>query len=99
MAPNPPATAAAPNLPPDPPIDTANLPRVQDLIASGAALPALRLSLHVYDPVPANRYVLLNGARVHEGEFTADGLKLLQITPAGAVLEWRGRRMFLGAGD
>jgi hypothetical protein len=87
-----PATAGAP-------IDTANLPKVQDLIAAGAGLPEMHLSLHVYDPSPAKRYVLLNGAKLREGEFTPEGLKLLQITQTGAVLEWRGRRAFLGAGD
>ena len=79
-------------------IDTTNMPRVQDLIASGATLPELRLSLHVFDAAPANRYVLLNGARLHEGEFTSEGVKVLQIAPAGVALEWRGRRMFLSAG-
>jgi hypothetical protein len=79
-------------------IDIASVPKVHDLIAAGAALPELRLSLHVYDPVAAHRYILLNGTRLREGEFTPDGLQLLQITPGGAVLEWRGRRMFLAAG-
>jgi len=81
----------------NPAIDVRSLPAVPDLIASGAALPELRLSLHVYDPMPANRYVLLNGTRLGEGEFTRDGVKVVQITPAGAVLEWQGRRMFLSA--
>ena len=78
-------------------IDTRALPTVPELIAAGTALPELRLSLHVYDPAPANRYVLLNGTRLGEGEFTRDGVKVVQITTAGAVLEWQGRRMFLAA--
>lgn len=81
----------------NPVIDARSLPTVPDLIASGAALPALRLSLHVYDPLPANRYILLNGTRLGEGEFTRDGVKVVQITAAGAVLEWQGRLMFLSA--
>lgn len=90
------ATVTAPTA--DAPIiDTTNLPRVQDLIAAGTALPELRLSLHVFDAAPANRYVLLNGARMREGELTQEGVKVLQIAPAGVVLEWRGRRMFLSA--
>jgi general secretion pathway protein B len=101
----PPSTTAVPQLPAAstpppanaPVIDTANLPRVQDLIAAGAGLPELRLSLHVFDAVPANRYVLLNGMRLREGEFTPEGVKVLQIAPTGVVLEWRGRRMFLSA--
>lgn len=99
------ATAPAPAIPANAdaaaaqPVDTANLPRVQELIAAGAGLPEMHLSLHVYDPSATKRYVLLNGAKLREGEFTPEGLKLLQITQTGAVLEWRGRRMFLGAGD
>lgn len=92
-----PAAAATPPPANAPVIDTTNLPRVQDLIAAGTGLPELRLSLHVFDAAPANRYVLLNGTRLREGEFTPEGVKVLQIAPAGVVLEWRGRRMFLSA--
>lgn len=103
QSPVPAATATASNPPapaPAPPqgIDVTTLPKVQDLIAAGTALPELRLSLHVYDPVPARRYVLLNGAKLREGETTPEGLRVLLITPAGVALEWRGRRMFLSAG-
>jgi general secretion pathway protein B len=92
-----PAVAATPPPANTSVIDTTNLPRVQDLIAAGTGLPPLRLSLHVFDAAPANRYVLLNGTRLREGEFTPEGVKVLQIAPAGVVLEWRGRRMFLSA--
>jgi general secretion pathway protein B len=80
-----------------PDIDITTLPKVQDLLAAGVTLPQLTLSLHVYDPQPANRYVLLNGKRTREGDFTTDGARIVQITATGVVLEWRGRRMFLSA--
>jgi len=91
--PAPVASAAAPT-----PIDTTALPRYQDLVSSGVALPTLQLNLHVHDAQPANRYVLLNGGKLREGEFTPDGVKVLQIVPAGVVLEMRGQRFFLAAG-
>jgi hypothetical protein len=74
------------------------LPSVQDLAAAGVTLPALQLNLHVYDANPVNRYVLLNSARLHEGDFTAEGIKVERITPTGVILESRGRRFVLNAG-
>lgn len=75
-----------------------NLPSAQDLRAAGIALPALQLNLHVYDASPLRRYVLLNGVRLAEGEFTPDGVKVEQITPEGVVLDASGRRFLLSAG-
>lgn len=75
-----------------------NLPSAQDLRAAGVALPNLQLNLHVYDATSTRRYVLLNGVRLGEGEFTPDGVKVEQITPDGVVLDASGRRFLLSAG-
>ncbi|MEP7313305.1 MAG: general secretion pathway protein GspB [Pseudomonadota bacterium] len=75
------------------------LPTMQDLNAGGAGIPPLRLSLHAYDPNPANRYVLLNASRLREGESTPEGVRLERITEFGAVLSWRGRRFTLQRGE
>jgi general secretion pathway protein B len=91
-APVPPAFPASQN------IDVSTLPKVSDMLAAGVALPALQLSWHVYDAIPQNRYVLLNGARLREGDSTPDGVRVVAIAPAGVVVEWRSRRMFLNAG-
>lgn len=56
------------------------------------------MNLHVYDPTPALRYVLLNGLRLTEGEFTPDGIKVETIVEGGVVLEARGQRFLLPAG-
>ena len=103
----PPVNAAdfEPAVPPrQPPSDATiatdmGLPTMQDLNAGGAGIPELRLSLHAYDPNPANRYVLLNSARLREGEATAEGVRLERITEFGAVLSWRGRRFTLMRGE
>jgi general secretion pathway protein B len=76
----------------------AELPTAQDLAIAGITLPTLQLNLHVYDTNPANRYVLLNSKRLHEGDYTAEGIKLERITAAGVVLESNGRRFRLNAG-
>lgn len=101
-----PAAAAAPApqpLQPEPAtpaqdIDITTLPKVSDMMAAGVGLPTMQLSWHVYDAQPQSRYVLLNGARLREGEFTSEGVRVAAIVPTGVVVEWRGRRMFLNAG-
>lgn len=80
------------------PADFDRLPRLDELRAAGVALPELQLNLHVYDPAPAYRSVLLNGHRLREGEFTPNGVKVEGITPMGVVLEAAGRRFRLDVG-
>jgi general secretion pathway protein B len=66
---------------------------------SGGSLPDLRLSLHVYDADPSQRYMLLNGMRLREGDVMPDGLRVERITEDGAVMGWRGRRFLLPRGE
>ena len=80
-------------------VDTAGLPTAEDLRVSGVSLPQLNVALHVYDAVPANRYLLMNSQRLREGEVNADGVTIEHITPEGAVLRWRERRFVLTPGD
>lgn len=111
-APLPSYATPAPSLPPEPasrPSVTApavapapraadGLPTARQLRASGVALPSLTLNLHVYDPSPSLRYVLMNGRQLMEGESTPDGIKVDTITEDGVVLEARGQRFKLPAG-
>ena len=78
---------------------TGNLPSDDDLRASGVTLPELHLSLHVYDDVAANRFVLLNSSRLREGQETAEGVMVEHIDPTGVVLSWRGRRFRMHPGN
>jgi general secretion pathway protein B len=94
----PPATSTIAARPAMPPTDLATLPSLQDVVAAGVNLPTLVMNMHVYDPAPTQRYVLLNGLRLTEGEFTADGIKVEAITERGAVLDARGHRFLLVAG-
>ena len=75
------------------------LPTLNDLNAGGANLPELHLSLHVFDPDPTHRYVLLNSTRLREGEMTPDGIRLERVTEAGVILAWHGRRFTLERGE
>ena len=85
--------------PATPAAGTGNLPSDDDLRASGVTLPELHLSLHVYDDVAANRFVLLNSSRLREGQETAEGVMVERIDPTGVVLSWRGRRFRMHPGN
>ena len=63
--------------------------------AEREGLPPLRLSMHVYDPDPAARFVLIDGHRLRQGDTVADGLVVEAIRPDGVVLDRRGRRFLL----
>lgn len=58
------------------------------------ALPALRLSMHVFAGDPAQRFVVLNDSRLAEGDKTADDVTLREVRRDGAVLEFQGQRFF-----
>jgi general secretion pathway protein B len=66
------------------------------LVARGQNVPEVALSLHVYDPDPAKRFVFVNGQRGSDGDTLPSGLRIEQIVPEGAVLSWNGNR-FLAA--
>ncbi len=63
--------------------------------ARGVKIPDLRLDMHVYAPQSADRFVFVNMQKLREGEATADGLRVENITPQGAVLSWQGKRFLL----
>lgn len=58
------------------------------------ALPALRLSMHVFASDPAQRFVVLNDSRLAEGDKTSDEVTLREVRRDGAVLEFQGQRFF-----
>jgi general secretion pathway protein B len=92
-----PARPAAAATPPAPRID--NLPTARDLVAQGVSLPALQIQLLAYDEVPADRFVLLDGRRLREGDEVGDGIRVESIVPGGVVLNARGRRFVVLAGS
>jgi general secretion pathway protein B len=62
----------------------------------GGALPELRLDLHVYAANPAERYAFINMHKVREGDTTAEGVQVKEITREGVVLDYRGTEFLLG---
>ena len=64
-------------------------------VASTPGIPELRLDLHAYDPLPQNRFVLINMKRLHEGDSLPEGVKVENITPDGVVLSHNGSKFLL----
>lgn len=90
------ATAAAPPSA-DPARPEEVLPTIYQLpYTTRKDLPKLELSMHVYSPVPAERFVVLNGKRfMLDSPAPGPELTLVDIVTDGAVLEFRGQRFLL----
>jgi general secretion pathway protein B len=54
-------------------------------------LPALKISMHVYAPDPAQRFVVINGAHEGEGDSIEGGVTVREIRPTDIVLEFQGK--------
>lgn len=70
------------------------MPGADEVIARGG-VPPLHLDLHVYANEPQQRFVFVNSRKYREGDTLAEGPVVEQITPDGAVLNFRGSRFKL----
>ncbi len=69
---------------------------LQNYAELSGKLPELRLDLHVYAARPAERYAFINMHKVREGDITPEGVRVMQITSEGVVLDYRGTEFLLG---
>lgn len=60
-----------------------------------ATLPPLRLSVHVYAEVPTQRFAIVDGQRLREGDVLANDLQLLEIHREGLRFRWLDRTLWL----
>jgi general secretion pathway protein B len=58
-------------------------------------LPDLRISVLVYAEAPENRFVLMNGERLREGQELPNGLLLEEILRDRAIFNYRNYRFYL----
>lgn len=80
--------AAAPILPP-----AGSMVTLADLDpATRKLLPPLKLSMHLWNETAAQRFVILDGQRLREGDLLGE-LVIERITRDGAVLAWRGGQL------
>ncbi|MBA8887785.1 general secretion pathway protein B [Dokdonella fugitiva] len=85
------AKADAKPVPPKPAAPA--LPSVWELpYGTRKELPDLKLTMHVYSSVPAERFIVIEGARHVEGDDLGNGVVLHEISPDGMVLDFKGQR-------
>lgn len=64
-------------------------------VAYRSTFPALRVDVHVYDPDPARRWVLIDGNKYLEGSTLPQGPGLESITVDGIVFAFHGQTVLL----
>lgn len=64
-------------------------------LAVRQSLPTLNMLVHVYSEAPADRFVLINGTRYREGDELSSGVRLAEIRPEGALVDFRDYRFLL----
>lgn len=55
-------------------------------------LPDLKVSMHVYAPEAADRFVIINGERLVEGDDLGGGITLVEIRRDGIVVGLSGKQ-------
>jgi general secretion pathway protein B len=53
-------------------------------------LPDILIAGHIYSNDPESRIININGHIIREGQTVAEGLKIIEIIPSGAVFSYRG---------
>jgi general secretion pathway protein B len=66
-----------------------------DEVAARGGVAALHLDLHVYAQQQQQRFIFVNSRKYKQGDTLAEGPVVEQITPDGAVLNFRGSRFKL----
>ena len=59
-------------------------------------LPSIVISAHVYSTNPMQRSIVINNNFLEEGEYVLDGLILHEITPDGAIFDYKDMRFSYG---
>jgi len=59
-----------------------------------ARMPPRNIMLQSYSENPAERFVIMNSVKLHQGQSTADGLKVLEIRADGLLLEFEAYKFF-----
>ena len=71
-----------------------NMQELPDSIRN--SLPELKMTVHSYDELPQSRFAIINNKMIKEGQYLVPELKLEQITPKGAILNYSSHRFLLG---
>jgi general secretion pathway protein B len=91
------AEPAVPPQPAAPPSGEAKM--LSDMPAAYQAnFPMISLEVHVYDANPDKRFAIIGGQRYREGQTLPEGPRLLQIVPAGLLVEFHGEKVIFPIG-
>ncbi|MDH3532965.1 MAG: general secretion pathway protein GspB [Gammaproteobacteria bacterium] len=72
------------------------IPTIDELLADGSVqLPELRIDIHVYSDVAAERFVFINMTKHREQSQLAEGPVVTEITKDGVILRHQGRTFLL----
>ena len=83
----------APSITPAAPPDGDQIVSLADLDpGSRKQLPRLKLSMHLWNETASQRFVIVDGQRLKEGDVLGE-IMIERITRDGAVLVWRGSRL------
>lgn len=73
-----------------------NLPTLEELTLAGSiSLSPVRIDMHVYSPLPTERFVFINMNKYREGDTLREGPVLTEITEDGVILAHQGRSFLL----
>jgi len=92
-----PDPAAMPPVAPSPAPEAGQIPEWDDLsldFRSNFSMP--RMDVHVYDPDPQRRFVLIDLQKIREGDRLPNGAVLEKILPDGIELSYQGTRFHYG---
>lgn len=88
----PPVAAPVARVVPEPPVAKPVAPLLRDLPADfRATVPPINLDVHVYATSAADRFVLINMKKYHEGDQLAEGPRIEEITEEGVVMNYQGQ--------
>lgn len=91
--PEPDTAATAPQIQPSTPATGDQVVSLADLDPEARKqLPPLKLSMHLWNEAPSQRFVIVDGQRLKEGDVLGE-IVVERITRDGAVLVWRGSRL------
>lgn len=57
-------------------------------------LPSFLLTVHIYDPEPAKRFVVIDGRKMRQGDSSRSGILVEEILPDGVALSFEGHKFF-----
>ena len=82
----------------EPPLSNADYEAAGDWRSVAGDLPRLAITSHVYSSDHSARNIIINGTRLREGDQLDNGVRVVEITPTGARVAYKGAEQELEIG-